>query len=220
MVKTLSWIVRRVVDLVILVVVAYAGWKWGGLVFPQLEARLGLATAPAIEVEAVEPSEALGSAALDRIEAFLEGGDDELALTGPEITSILRYGRQDLVPSGLQAPSVRLDRGRALATADVSLSQFPALEELGPVTGILPDPVSLELQGSVMGFGDRSAALVVQGIEVAGVPLPRRLVPEVVRALRRTDRPGLPDDALVVVLPAGITSAHVVGNRLILVGES
>jgi hypothetical protein len=219
-VKTLSWTVRRVVDLAILILVAYAGWKWGGLVFPGLEARLGVGEVPAIEVEGVEPSEELGAAALGRIEDFLEGGDDELALTGLELTSILRYGRPDLVPAGLQEPSVRLDEGRAYATADVSLSQFPALEELGPVTGILPDPVSLELQGSVMGFGDRSAALVVQGIQVAGVPLPRRLIPEVVRALRTNERPGLPDEALVVVLPAGIASAHVVGDRLVLLAES
>ncbi len=218
--KTLSWTVRRVVDLAILILVAYAGWKWGGLVFPGLEARLGVGEVPAIEVEGVEPSEELGAAALGRIEDFLEGGDDELALTGLELTSILRYGRPDLVPAGLQEPSVRLDEGRAYATADVSLSQFPALEELGPVTGILPDPVSLELQGSVMGFGDRSAALVVQGIQVAGVPLPRRLIPEVVRALRTNERPGLPDEALVVVLPAGIASAHVVGDRLVLLAES
>jgi hypothetical protein len=219
-VKTLSWTVRRVVDLAILILVAYAGWKWGGLVFPGLEARLGVGEVPAIEVEGVGPSEERGAAALGRIEDFLEGGDDELALTGLELTSILRYGRPDLVPAGLQEPSVRLDEGRAYATADVSLSQFPALEELGPVTGILPDPVSLELQGSVMGFGDRSAALVVQGIQVAGVPLPRRLIPEVVRALRTNERPGLPDEALVVVLPAGIASAHVVGDRLVLLAES
>jgi hypothetical protein len=219
-VKTLSWIVRRVVDLVVLILVAYGGWKWGGLVFPGLEARLGVGAAPAIVVEGVEPSEELGDAALRRIEDFLEGGEDELALSGAELTSVLRYGRQDLVPAGLHELHVRLEQGRAHAAADVSLSQFPALAELGPVTGILPDPVTLELQGSVMGFGDHSAALVVQGIAVAGVPLPRGLIPEVVRALREIDRPGLPDEALVVGLPEGIASAHVVGDRLVLVAGS
>lgn len=217
MTKTVGWIVRRILDLVILVLVAYAGWRWGGFVFPGLEERLGIGDGPAIVVEGVGPSEELGQQALGRIEELLEGNGDELELSGPELTSILRYARPDLVPDGLSEPSVRLVEGRAHTAADVALAQFPGLRDLGPVTGILPDTVTLELQGSVMGFGDRSAALVVQGIEIAGVPLPRQVIPEVVRAFRRADRPGLPDEALVVTLPEGIQSAHVVGDRLVLV---
>jgi hypothetical protein len=219
MVKTAGRLVRRLIGLVVLVLVAYMGWKWGDRVFPGLEERLGVGGSDAIVVEDVESSEALGTTTLRRIETFLDGDEAELALSGTELTSLLRYARPDLIPDGLDRPTVRLSDGRAIASADATLAEFPGFPDLGPITGILPDPVSLELQGSVMGFGDGEAALMVQGMAVAGIPLPDGLIPEVLQALGRVDRPGLPAEAVAVQLPSRVESALVRGEHLILVAK-
>jgi len=219
MLKAVGGLVSKLVGLALIALVAYAGWRWGDAVFPALQSRFGIGDGPTIGAEAPEVSEALGATALQRIEAFQTGREAELALSGAEITSLLRYGRPEAVPSGVHAPTVRIEEGRAFASGQVVLGDFPNLPDLGPVAGMLPDTVSLELQGSVMGFGDREAALLVQGIEVAGIPLPGRVIPEVLTALGRSDREGLPDEAVAVSLPTGIASAHVDGDQLILVAD-
>ena len=219
MVKAVGGLVSKLVGLALIVAVAYAGWRWGDAVFPALQSRFGTEDGPTIGAEAPEYSEALGATALQRIEAFQVGREAELALSGAEITSLLRYSRRDVLPNGVHTPTVRFEAGRAYTSGQVALADFPKLPDLGPVAGMLPDTVSLELRGSVMGFGDREAALMVQGIEVAGIPLPGRLIPEVLTALGRSDREGLPEEAVAVLLPTGIAAAHVEGDMLILVAD-
>jgi len=219
MVKAVGGLVSKLVSLALIALVAYAGWRWGDAVFPALQSRFGIGDGPTIGAEMPEYSEALGATTLQRIEAFQVGSEAELTLSGAEITSLLRYNRADVLPDGIHTPTVRFEDGHAYTSARVALADFPGLPDLGPVAGMLPDTVSLELQGSVMGFGDREAALLVQGIEVAGVPLPRRVIPEVLTALGRSDRDGLPAEAVAVFLPTGIASAHVEADRLILVAD-
>ena len=66
---------KKLVGLVVLVVVAYAGYRWGPVVFPALERAMGLATdtaaAPATDLP--QPSPELAEATLDRFEAFRAG---------------------------------------------------------------------------------------------------------------------------------------------------
>lgn len=218
MVKAVGGFLRALLGLVALVAAAYGGWKWGDAVFPRMERLIGLA-APQAGVGREAPSEALSNSALARVELFQKDGGPEMELSGAELTSLLRYTKPSALPSGVHDPTVVLEDGRARITAEVALADFPRLPDLGPVAGMLPDTVGLQFEGSIMGFGDRQAVLFVQGMEVAGVPLPRRLIPQVMTAVGRTDRPGLPREATTVPLPRGIASAYVVGDRLVLVAD-
>ena len=218
MTKAVGRLVGQLLGLAMLVVAAWAGWRWGDAVFPRLEAWVGVDEAPALEVEDAEISEEVAVRTRQRVEAFLAGDSEELALTGPEVTSLLRYG-PEVAPSGLHEPAVWFNEGQAQASARVALSDFPALPDLGPAAGMLPDTVSLEIEGSVMGYGEGEAAVVTTAASVAGVPLPRRLIPEVLGAMGRVDRPGLPREAIAVALPPGVASAHVSGDRLILLAQ-
>ena len=201
-----------------LVIVAWVGWRYGDAIFPQIEERLGMER-DVIVVEEVQASEALSETANEGLVALVDGDLDELALTGAELTSLLRYTHADVVPEGIANPTVRLENGRAFASADVAPADFPSLPDLGPIAGMLPDVVRLELSGSVMGFGEGDAALVVQGIDIGGIPLPRTLIPEILNALGRTDQAGLPREAVAVDLPDGVESAHVADDRLVLVAD-
>ena len=218
MVKAVSGLVRRIVGLLAFVFVAWAGWQWGDYVFPPLLERAGVAQEPVLAVDGVEPSPELGQATWDRVLGFMEGGAEDIELSGPEVTSLLRYARADQVPEGLSDPAVFFEEGRAEASADVAVADFPGLPDLGPAAGILPDTVRVQITGSIIGFGEGEAVLFAQGIEIAGVPLPRAVIPEVMRGLGREHRPGLPPEAVAVDLPDGIASVHVSGDRLVVVG--
>ena len=61
---------------------------------------------------------------------------------------------------------------------------------------------------------------MVEGIEVAGLPLPRRMVPAVLERLGREDEEGLPADALAVPLPPAVEAAYVRGDSLVLVART
>ena len=219
MVKAVGGLVRRVLGLLAFVFAAWAGWQWGDYVFPPLLERAGIAQEPVIAVDGVEPSPELGQDAWNRILDFMESGGEDIELSGVEVTSLLRYSRAEQVPEGMGDPAVFFEEGRAVASADVAVSDFPGLPDMGPVAGMIPDTVRVQITGSVIGFGEGEAVLFAQGIEIGGVPLPRAVIPEVMRGLGRAHRPGLPPEAVAVDLPDGIASVHVSGDRLVVVGS-
>lgn len=205
----------RVALLLLLVAAAYVGWRWGPAVFPRVEEWLG--GEPVETAEEPSPTPELADSVLGRVQAFREApGEGRLALGGREITSVLRYTVPGLIPRGVQEPVVRLRDDRVDLRARVSLGSFPELPDLGPVMGMLPDTVDVELEASLMPFGSEEAALLVHGLEASRIPLPRRMIPEILSAIGRAERAGLPPDALAVPLPAGVSSAYILSDSLIL----
>jgi len=143
-----------------------------------------------------------------------------MALGGREVTSLLRYSLPGLIPSGIRDPEVRLRDGRLFLFAQVVLGAFPRLPDLGPVLGILPDTLDVVLEASLVPFGEDESALMVHGLEASRIPIPRRLIPEILEAMGRVDRPGLPSEAMAIPLPAGLTSAYILTDSLVLSSTS
>ncbi len=206
----------RLIILALLLGAAYAGWRWGPLVFPRLQEWLGSPeTVRPVDVPA--PSAELADSVLEMVQGLQGGvGGHRLALGGREITSVLRYSVPGFVPEGVRDPEVSFHEARVHLRAKVALGAFPDLPDLGAVLGLLPDTVSVEFQASLLPFGTETAALVVHHIEANRIPLPRRVIPDILRAMGRRDHPGLPPEALVVPLPTGLTSAYIHTDSLIL----
>jgi len=139
-----------------------------------------------------------------------------MALGGREVTSLLRYSLPGLIPPGIRDPEVRIREGRLFLSAQVVLGAFPSLPDLGPVLGILPDTLDVVLEASLVPFGEEESALMVHGLEASKIPIPRRLVPEILEAMGRVDRPGLPSEAMAIPLPAGLFSAYILTDSLVL----
>jgi hypothetical protein len=207
---------QRAVLLVLLVAAAYAGWLWGPRFFPKVHEWLGLD--PVAEDTLMPPvTPELADSVVSAVRSFQSGeGEAQMALDGQELTAVLRYAVAGLLPEGVTRPEVRLSDGRVQLEARVALDAFPELPDLGPILGILPDTLAVELEGSLLPFGDGKAAFLVQGLEASGVPLPRRLVPEILQAMGREDLPGLPPEALTISLPSGLSSAYILTDSLIL----
>ena len=215
MFKWLQSLFRKVALVVLLVAAAYAGWRWGPQFFPKVHDWFGLGSVE-MTAETVSSPE-LADSVMARVQQFRRGeGPSHLALGASEVTSILRYSVPDLMPVGVVDPEVTFKDGRVHFRSRVALTAFPDLPDLGPILGILPDTLDVDLQAAMMPFGDGKAALLVHRVEASRIPLPGRLVPEILRAMGRKEQPGLPPEALLVPLPPGLGSAYILTDSLIL----
>jgi len=211
--------VRVAVGVVALAGVAYSGVSWGPLVVGRIGGFFGLA-APASEVGiegGAVPSPELADATLDRFERFRGGeGERRLALSGAELSSVVRYALPGLIPPGVTDPTVSLREGRVHISARVAVAAFPRLPDLGQILGLLPDTVLLEMEGSLVPVDQAFMALVVDKVDASRVPIPRRMVADVVAGMGRKGPASLPADALAVPIPDGVASVSVQGDSLVL----
>jgi len=214
-------LVKKVVAAVVLLLVAYAGFRWGPIVFPRLERAFGIERPAAPGDTAAEvPSAELADRTLDRFERFRKGdGPERIALGGTELTSVVRYALPGIVPPGVDEPTVTLSDGRVGVRARVALAAFPRLPRLDDVLGILPDTVDVSLEGSLVPLDREHLALMVDHIEASRIPLPRRMIPQVLAGFGRDGGDALPEDALPVPLPEGLHSVFVQRDSLVLIAE-
>ncbi len=211
--------VGKLVTLAVLFVAAYAGWRWGPAVFPRLERWLGFGHADTVVAEAT-PTPGIADETLDRFERFRSGEDGRrMSLGGLELTSVVRYALPGLLPPGIVAPEVTLADGKVELAARVAVEDFPALPDLKQVTELLPDTVLVQIRGSLVPFDQNHLALVVDRVRIARVPLPRRLVPQVLDGLGRRKHSGAGEDALSIPLPDGLDAAFVERDSLVLTLE-
>jgi hypothetical protein len=211
---------RQLLIAIVLVAVAYAGFRWGDVVFAPLERVLGVARGAESPAAPEQPSSELAERALDRFERFRGGeGGDRLALSGVELTSVLRFALPGVVPPGVVEPTVSLDDGDVRLSAKVAVVEFPGLPDLDEVVGMLPDTVSVDVRGGLVPLDQRHLSLIVDRLEVAGIPIPKRLIARVLDGLGRDDA-GFRRDALTVPLPDGLERAYVRGDSLVLVARA
>ncbi len=213
---------RRLLLVVVLLVAAYVGFRWGPAVFPRLEAMLGDSEPTAEEAALPEPTRALADSVLDRFEAFRAGeAGTRMELDGRELTAVVRYSLPGLLPPGVSEPRVELAEDKANISARVALEAFSDLPDLESVVGLLPDTVDMEIRGSLAPLDQRNLVLVVDRVRAGRFPIPDRLVGDLVEGLRG-DRTiaGLPDDGLRVPLPDGLARVYFEGDRLVLLAET
>lgn len=215
MFKWLGKVIKRAALLLLVLMAAYAGWRWGPEVFPKVHEWLGISEA-ADDTDPVATQE-LADSVFTRVQDLRRGeGAGLLALGDDELTSVLRFSTGGLIPEGISDPQVRLREGRVRFRAQVALSSFPDLPDLGPVIGLLPDTLDVSLEASMTPFGEGRAALLVHRLEASRIPLPGRLIPEILTAMGRSDEPGLPPEGLMVPLPSGLASAYILTDSLFL----
>lgn len=214
---------KKLVAAVVLIIVAYAGFRWGSFVFPPLERVLGLGGSEEVEAEApapAGPTAELAEETLDRFERLRRGdGEDRLALGGTELSSVVRFAVPGIIPPGVDQPTVDLQDGRVRLSANVALAAFPRLPRLDNVIGLLPDTVPVEMEGSLVPLDQAHLALLVDKIQVSHLPLPRRMIPGILAGFGRERARSLPDDALPVPLPDGLRSVYVQRDSLVLIAD-
>jgi len=211
------------VTVALFLVAGYAGWRWGEPVFTRAEDWWGarsVASASGGETprDMAQISVEVGRAALDRVEALSDADPGtETRLTGAELESILRFALPTLVPSGVSDPTVRFTGGQIQTSARVSGAALGQVPELISRLGVVDDTVGIEMDGTLVPYGDGAVSMVVQRLHIGGVPVIGPLIPRTLDALGRTRRADLPDDAILAPLPAGLSAAWIRGDTLVLV---
>ena len=190
--------------------VAAGAW----LLWPRVTARMpSLLVSPPVAASAV--SAELAESALDRFEAFRAGRSGQrLAMSEEELSSVVRYAVPGILPPGVSEPEVTFDGGILALSARVAIKSFPDLDQ---VVGILPDTVPVRMEGELVSFGKESLIFRVRHVEAGPIPLPKRFIPRMLKALGRRNRDGLPREALHLPLPTGISSVYVSEDSLVLV---
>jgi hypothetical protein len=161
----------------------------------------------------------LAEATLDRVEGLRGADGGQLVLGDAELSSVVRYALPGILPPGVSEPQVEIEDGIVFLDARVAVAAFPDLPALGQVIGMLPDTVAVRVEGKLQRYGKESLAFFVSQVEAARIPLPDRLIPQVLGALGRQGREGLPENALHIPMPGGLDSVYVARDSLVLVGD-
>src|SRR5690606_33856107 len=97
---------------------------------------------------------------------------------------------------------------------------FPRVEELGEVLGFLPDTTEVIASGQIIPLRENRVGVTIDELSAARIPLPRGMIPAILRRLGREDEPGLPPDAFGFALPQGVSNAYIHGDSLIFMGRN
>jgi len=147
--------------------------------------------------------------------ASLSRDRERVALSQAEVQSLVQFRVASYLPKYIVAPEVTLERDRIRVQARVPTAEFPRMEELVDVIGFLPDTTVVGITGKLIPLTGPRVGLAVDEVTAARVPLPRGLIPTLLRRFGRKDEPGLPPDALALPLPAGASTAYVRGDSVI-----
>jgi len=212
--RALGGCMRRLLMLAILVAAAAAVWHFRGVIADGWRELRG-----AREGAPLRTSAELAAAAESKLAALgSRGAPERITLTEAELQSLVDYRLSGALPGFLASPRVRLRDGRVRIEARVMTRRLPDLPELGDFAAFIPDTTDIAATGQLIPLRPGRVGITVAGISVAGVPLPERLIPPILRRLGRTEEEGLPPDAFAVPLPAGATAAYVHGDSMVLVG--
>ena len=214
MVKGLRKLVTRGVVVIVAVVSAYAGWRWGSAVFPRIETALAGGTS-IVAPQEVTPE--VAGTVMDRVREFRASGARELRLESAEVSSLLRYAIPGMLPGGVVEPEVSFDEDQVRIRASVLPAHVPDVPELGGFLAMLPDTVAVFVSGALTPFSEGGSMYMVDEIEIQGVPIPTGVFPSILGAAGRSPVPGLPASAILVPSLGGIRVAYIEDGKLVLV---
>jgi hypothetical protein len=161
-----------------------------------------------VAIEAAEAAERK----IDR----LRSNGEEVQLTGVELSSLFRYRAPVWAVSGVDNADVEMSGDTLTVSGMVATDRLPSHPELDRIRGLLPESSRIEITGQVRPFRRGSAALRIDDVQFAGIPIPSRYYPDVLERIGRQPEPGLEPEALALRLPEGVSTARVEGGRLIL----
>jgi hypothetical protein len=169
---------------------------------------------------AVAPSPELAAHADSKLAELGEaGGLSRVALTAPELQSLIEYRWGGLLPPDVGDPRVGLVNGRVTLEANVATARFAHISGMRDIVGFMPDTAGLRAVGSFVPMDDGHVGLEVHELSAASIPLPRRLIPPILARFPGASDPALPSNAIAIPLPPGIRTIFVSGDSLVFIAH-
>ncbi|NJD11690.1 MAG: hypothetical protein FIB01_15060 [Gemmatimonadetes bacterium] len=203
--------IRRLLVLALIGLLAAAAWLYRDRIAAAWRDARGLRDQPLVA------SEALAETAAARIDSLAGRKLARAAFSEVELQSLLRYRFDGIMPAFVDSARVSLEGDRIRLAGRVPLDRLPAGGALDDVRAVLPDTAEITLTGTMLPLDAGRVAFGVNQVTAARVPLPKRIIPAALRRLGRTAEPGLPEDAIALRLPQGVTAAYIRNDSLVLI---
>lgn len=155
-----------------------------------------------------------------KLRTLEDGSGDSVTLSAPEVTSLIRYRAPAWVRNTVVAPAVQLEGDTVRMTGLLPTDRLPSDPQIDQMRMLLPDSARLDVVGVVFVLAGGETALELVDVQLAGIPIPARYYPEILRRLNQPDTPGLPEDAVLLPLPEGVSSVRVRDGELILIPQN
>jgi hypothetical protein len=146
-------------------------------------------------------------------------GERRVALTGPEIQSLIEYRWGGLLPQDVGSPRVGLSQGRVTLEARVATARFGRATELRDIMAFLPDTTGLRAVASFLPMETGHVGLEVHEMAASSIPIPQRLIPGILAQFPGGGEPGLPANAVAIPLPPGISTIFVSGDSMVFIAN-
>jgi hypothetical protein len=165
--------------------------------------------------EATEVSQAAAESAERKLDRMRQSGDT-VHLNSVEFTSYLRYRFHDQLANELDAPTVQFTGDTLTLNGRVPTDRLPDVRELRAVRELLPDTSDVKLRGQLRTLSSGRAALKIDAVSFAKVPVPHDVYTNALSRMGRHDEAGLSADEYPFRLPPGVASARVERGELVL----
>lgn len=166
--------------------------------------------------ERLEVSEEAAEKAEEKLARLRDEGEP-VRLSSVELSSLLRYRTPAWAASAVSDPEIQMAGDTLWVAGTVPTDRIPPHPDLDRVRALLPDSARVELRGNVRSLGSGRAAIDVQQVEFAGIPIPERYYPPMLERLGRGGATGLGPSEMPLPLPPGITEARVEDGYLVLI---
>lgn len=193
----------------LLVLIAVAVLAAGAWLFRDMIPGL----APEREVVAVSPEAA--EQAEKKLERMRASGDT-IHLNGVEFTSYLRYRAPLQIADQLESAQVDFAGEGVTFSGRLPKDRLPDSRQVRALGSFLPDTADVEVKGALRTLSPGRAALRVDGVSFAKLPVPADVYADALKSLGRRDEPGLGANEYAFPLPPGVGSARVEAGRLVL----
>lgn len=167
------------------------------------------------EPEVVEVSPAAADQAEEKLER-LRGSGDTIHLNEVEFTSYLRYKAPLEIADQLESVAVDFEGEALTFSGRLPADRLPDTRQVRAIRQFLPDTADVRVNGALRTLNPGRAALRVDGVSFAKVPVPADVYADALKSLGRRDEPGLASNEYAFPLPPGVGSARVEAGELVL----
>jgi hypothetical protein len=165
--------------------------------------------------ESVEISPEAAASAEVKLTALREDGT-EARLSGPELSSLFRFRPGIWSMGAVLQPEVRMNVDSISVSGRVATASLPPDREIDAIRMLLPDTADVAVTGTIHPGSRGTVILEIYGMEVAGMPVPRRYYPMILERVGRGDATAADSITVTIPLPARVSAARVENGELVL----
>ena len=204
--------IRWIVVVAIVAVAVGAGWVLRERWMSDPRAEQAVAAGP--EWEPLSPEAAARTrAAVQRLAS--DRGPVFETLSAAAVASYIFEALSTQLPRSAEDVHAAVIEDRMYVMATVRLSELGGAAVLGPLAGMFSERDTVRFGGTFEVVRPGLAQFRVQEIRIRDFPVPVRLIPRLLREMRRGARPeGLSDDGLALTVPPHIGDVRIAGGKV------